>query len=321
MSFKLFIYYCAICGGWAALVGWAVGQALAAPLPGNWLGADFVRAMIQGMALGTTVACALGFVDVLWSTGGRGMSQAFLKGLVIAGVGCVSGLLGALVGQGVYRASGLEVLTLFGWALTGLLIGASVGLYDLWARGQRRESPAGARRKIVNGVIGGFLGGLLGSILYWVLRIALGVVFGVLSSLVHSAKSADDFKSTSAWGFVALGLCIGLFIGLAQVILKEAWVRVEQGFRPGRELILSKDEIVIGRAEGCDIGLFGDNSIERTHARIVRKNDRFLLADAGTPAGTYLNDERLSQPTPLRDGDLIRVGKSQLRFGERAKRK
>ena len=29
MSFRLFIYYCAICGGWAALVGWALGRILA----------------------------------------------------------------------------------------------------------------------------------------------------------------------------------------------------------------------------------------------------------------------------------------------------
>ena len=72
----------------------------------------------------------------------------------------------------------------------------------------------------------------------------------------------------SAAGFVALGLCIGLLIGAAQVILKEAWVKVEEGFRPGRELIVSKGEIVIGRAESCDVGLFGDNAVERTHARI-----------------------------------------------------
>ena len=84
---------------------------------------------------------------------------------------------------------------------------------------------------------------------------------------------------------MALGLCIGLLIGVAQVILKEAWVKVEAGFRPGRELIVSKGEIVIGRAESCDIGLFGDNSVERTHARILRKGDRYLLVDSDTAGG------------------------------------
>ena len=78
-----------------------------------------------------------------------------------------------------------------------------------------------------------------------------------------------------------LGVCIGLLIGLAQVILKEAWIKVEAGFRAGRELMLTKDETTIGRAEGCDLGLFGDNTIEKLHARIVLKNNRYLLEDAG----------------------------------------
>ena len=75
-------------------------------------------------------------------------------------------------------------------------------------------------------------------------------------------------NSSLAIGLVILGLCIGLLIGLAQVVLKEAWLKVESGFRAGREVMLSKDETTIGRAESCDIGLFGDNTIERLHARI-----------------------------------------------------
>jgi hypothetical protein len=322
MSFKLFIYYCALSGGWAALVGWAVGQALAAPLPESWgAGQAFVRAVILGLCLGAMVACALAFVDMLWSTGGRGMSQALLKAIVVAVIGCASGLVGAAVGQAGFQLTQMVLLRVLGWTLTGLLIGGSIGLYDVWAGRSRRQTAAGAVRKVRNGLLGGLLGGTLGGTLHSLLGATLSGFFSAVGALVHSTKSVDDFKSTSAWGFVALGVCIGLFIALAQVILKEAWVRVESGFRAGRELMLTKDEVTIGRAEACDIGLFGDNGIERTHARIVRKNGRFLLDDADTPGGTYLNDARISQPTPLRDGDLIRVGRSSLRFGERAKRK
>ena len=122
-------------------------------------------------------------------------------------------------------------------------------------------------------------------------------------------------------GLVILGLCIGLLIGLAQVFLKEAWLKVESGFRAGREVMLSKDETTIGRAESCDIGLFGDNAVERTHARIQLKNNQYVLADAETPGGTFLNDKPVRKPTPLRNGDAIRVGNSVLRFGERQKTK
>jgi hypothetical protein len=162
------------------------------------------------------------------------------------------------------------------------------------------------------GLSGGAVGGLLGSLLYLLLYGAFGTLFGDKVDL-------DKMWTPGAAGFVALGLCIGLLIGAAQVILKEAWVKVEAGSRPGRELIVSKGEIVIGRAESCDIGLFGDNSVERTHARILRRGDRYLLVDADTLGGTFLNGLRITEPTPLRSGDEIRVGKNRLRFGERRK--
>ena len=52
MSFKLFIYYCALCGGWAALVGWALGRSLSGEAG---VGSDIV----QGLFLGIAVAMAL----------------------------------------------------------------------------------------------------------------------------------------------------------------------------------------------------------------------------------------------------------------------
>jgi hypothetical protein len=70
--------------------------------------------------------------------------------------------------------------------------------------------------------VGGTVGGLLGGILSVVLR---GVWTGIFSN-----KPSELLWSPSAMGFVALGMCIGLLIGLAQVILKEAWVRIEAGF-------------------------------------------------------------------------------------------
>src|SRR5207248_1791394 len=76
-------------------------------------------------------------------------------------------------------------------------------------------------------------------------------------------------------------------------------------------------ETTIGRAEACDLGLFGDPAVERLHARIVLRADGYLLADAAGGGRTLLNDRPVTGPTPLRDGDVIRVGQSVLRFGER----
>jgi hypothetical protein len=128
---------------------------------------------------------------------------------------------------------------------------------------------------------------------------------------------AQDLWSPSATGFVALGACIGLAVALAQIILREAWLRVEAGFRPGRQLLLTRPDVKIGRAESCDLGLFGDAAVEKVHARITRQGDRWVLSDSGTPAGTLLNGQRLAGPTPLRKGDRIQVGGSILSFDVR----
>jgi hypothetical protein len=137
---------------------------------------------------------------------------------------------------------------------------------------------------------------------------------------IFTGKDAESLWSPWATGFVALGMCIGLLIGLAQVILKEAWVRVEAGFKPGREKILSKERTTVGRAEVCDIGLFGDNAVEKLHANIIMAGNRYFLEDAGTPAGTFLNDRPVQGRMPLKNGDLIRLGRNVLCFRERAKR-
>src|SRR5205807_9607817 len=97
---------------------------------------------------------------------------------------------------------------------------------------------------------------------------------------------------------------------------------VVEGFRPGRELMLTKDETTIGRAESCDLGLYGDTSVAKLHARILHKNNRYLVAHAADDGETLLNDHPVStKPQPLKAGDLIRVGRSALRFGEREKRR
>jgi hypothetical protein len=305
MSFRLFIYYCALCGAGGALVGWGVGRLLGAP--GTVLGQG-----LKGLCLGVGVALALGLVDALWSFSLRQFFSVAARVIVAVLIGAVGGFLGGAVGQALYNLLPWAAFLVVGWTFLGVLIGLSLGVFDLLACLLRGQGPRGALRKILNGVIGGLVGGALGGTLSVLLRGAWGGLF--------TGRDADLLWAPSASGFVALGACIGLLIGLAQVILKEAWLKVESGFRPGREVILSKPEIRIGRAESCDIGLFGDNTVERLHARLYLQGNRYFLADSGSAAGTFVNEQRLSHPLALRSGDYIRVGRNLLRFGQRQKR-
>jgi hypothetical protein len=305
MSFRLFIYYCALCGAWAAFLGWLLGRFVEPESP-------LLRSIGRGVLLAILITLALAFVDGIWNLtlARTGQLLARVGSAVLAGL--VGSLIGTSIGQGLYSVTQGSFIgyafVIVGWTLTGLLIGASIGLWDVVPRLLAGQSLQGGLKKSFNGVLGGTLGGLVGGVLYILLTLPF-------------ESAGRSLLTPSAIGSVLLGLCIGLFIGLAQVILKEAWVRVEAGFRPGRELILSKPETVIGRAESCDIGLFGDNTIERTHSRIILQQNRYLLADNGTAAGTLLNGARITGPTPLRAGDEIQVGRSVLRFEERQKKK
>jgi hypothetical protein len=189
----------------------------------------------------------------------------------------------------------------------------SLGVFDLLAALVRNQETGGPWRKMINGLIGGTAGGALGGLCY--------AYLGGVWRTMFKDKPEDRVWSPSSWGFVILGMCIGLLIALAQVILKEAWIKVEAGFRKGREQILSKQTIIIGRAERCDIGLFGDMQVEKIHCRISRRGSDYILTDEGSASGTFVNEERLYGPRALRSGDRIRLGRCVLRFGERAKRR
>lgn len=316
MSFKRFIYFCMICGGWAAFMVWglaAVFQLFEVDRT-KW-GLTLFKAAATGALLGLFIATIIGFLDAMMNAVGF---ARVVRTLVCLGVGIVGGALGAAVGQGINlvivkdpsESFLLNTITLtIGWMVAGIAIGASIAVFDILRAMATRSPLRQPIRKFANGFIGGAMGGVLGGLALVFLQVAFGLVFDTAG--MHSPR---------ALGMVILGMCIGLLIGAAQVVLKEAWVKVEAGFRPGREMMLSKPETTVGRAEGVDIAMFGDKDCEKLHAKFVLKSGRYYLVDNGTPGGTFLNGERISGPSPLKSGDLIQCGRSALRFGERAKR-
>jgi hypothetical protein len=305
MSFRLFVYCSALCGAWAALAGWAAGRLAAGNHP-------LASATFKAMYLGLFVALALGTIDVLWTYSLRQVRRVVPRVLTSALGGAVGGLLGGFLGQRLFELVSHPVFFVLGWAITGLLIGLSIVLFDLTARFVYIGGLSKGMRKTWQALGGGAAGGLLGGFLSLLLKNA--------GSRIFPDVEVERLWGPSALGFVVLGLCIGLMIGLAQVLFKERWLRFEAGRRRGREMFLSKPLMTIGRAEACDIGLFGDPHIERLHARLELDGDGFLVTDVGTPAGTYVNGRRIDGPTRLHSGDAISVGTVVLRFEERQKR-
>jgi len=312
MNFKSFIYYCAICGGWAAFIAWAAVTFTRV----HGIQSELIQTGIIAAVLGLMVAGVIGLLDALLNSVG---AQRMVRVLFCMAIGFFGSMIGGIIGQALYGSTQQTLFLVIGWIIVGTVIGASIGVYDLLRAMQAGDGLKQAVRKTINGIIGGAIGGFIGGSLNAALLMVPWPFEGEAG--IGQLMKERLPRWSLATGLVILGMCIGLLIGLAQVLLKEAWVKVEQGFRAGRELILSKPDTTVGRAESCDIGLFGDNQVEKLHAHIVLKGDRYMLTDTGGAGGTFLNGSRISGPTPLSSGDKIGVGRNVLRFEERAKRR
>lgn len=74
---------------------------------------------------------------------------------------------------------------------------------------------------------------------------------------------------------------------------------------------------VIGRSRSCSVRI-KDKRISREHSKIVFKEGRFLVFDAGSKNGTKVNGRLATEPVPLRSGDRIDLGDVVLTFTEDA---
>jgi len=73
------------------------------------------------------------------------------------------------------------------------------------------------------------------------------------------------------------------------------------------EMALIPGENIIGR-EGDGVILVKSSTVSRRHARIVLDGNGGVVEDLGSKNGTYVNDRRIDAPTPIADGDQIRIG-------------
>jgi pSer/pThr/pTyr-binding forkhead associated (FHA) protein len=87
-------------------------------------------------------------------------------------------------------------------------------------------------------------------------------------------------------------------------------VAVTEKRTPGEVFGIHTDETRIGRADG-EVRFPSDLHISSRHARIVHRDDRFFLSDAGSRNGTFI---RIRHEAELCSGDIIRIGRQLLRF-------
>jgi hypothetical protein len=77
---------------------------------------------------------------------------------------------------------------------------------------------------------------------------------------------------------------------------------------------LDSAPVTVGRGDPNDIELHGDEFASARHARFEPRRDGVWVEDIGSTNGTFVNGIRLDRPRRLSQGDVIRVGETDLRF-------
>jgi hypothetical protein len=303
MSFARRVYYSAVLGGWAALMGWLPAQWLvlrdwppaAIAASGSFDPSAITRQSIGPLQVagtaalvGTAIAIALNLVANLTNPTWHYLARRLPA---IALWSALTGAAGGLIGTLAHSLLGLP--RAIGWLVMGIAIGTAEGLCE------------SSTTKVRNGLLGGAVGGLLGGLLFDLVTLLLGT---------------GSILAARATSFVVLGLCVGVMVGLSQVVFREAWLTVVEGFRPGRQLVLTQPVTVLGRSDNLPLPLLGHagRELEQQHAQITHTPEgQYLLEDLRSRSGTRLNGQMLRSPALLKDGDLIRLGSNILRFNFR----
>jgi pSer/pThr/pTyr-binding forkhead associated (FHA) protein len=72
--------------------------------------------------------------------------------------------------------------------------------------------------------------------------------------------------------------------------------------------------VTIGRADDNTLALPGDEFASGHHARIESQRDGVWILDLGSTNGTFVNGSRLDGRRKLREGDVVQIGDTELRF-------
>ena len=92
------------------------------------------------------------------------------------------------------------------------------------------------------------------------------------------------------------------------------YLRIEEGLAAGRTYTLSLGGVYLIGRENADV-VVDDDKASRKHAELgLYGPDAYVLRDLASTNGTWVNDRRISEKCPVKNGDAIRIGDTLLRF-------
>ena len=112
----------------------------------------------------------------------------------------------------------------------------------------------------------------------------------------------------------APGVADDTVVQLGQLATGVPSLVVRSGPQAGAAFALDVKLTRLGRHPDSEI-MLDDITVSRRHADISREGDHYVVRDAGSLNGTYLNMERVDE-AQLRQGDELQIGKFRLVFFE-----
>ena len=82
----------------------------------------------------------------------------------------------------------------------------------------------------------------------------------------------------------------------------------------GTTFELDASALTIGRGGQNDVPIEEDEFASARHARFEPRRDGVWVQDRGSTNGTYVNGTQLDRPRRLTEGDVVRVGETDLRY-------
>ena len=87
--------------------------------------------------------------------------------------------------------------------------------------------------------------------------------------------------------------------------MQKATLKIETPL--GSQTAALEDELSIGRTNQADIAI-DDVGLSRVNTTFFRDGDKVFVVDENSLNGTFLNGEKITEPTRILDGDLIKIG-------------
>lgn len=83
----------------------------------------------------------------------------------------------------------------------------------------------------------------------------------------------------------------------------------------GETFLLCGSRITVGRSRNSDIKL-DERSVSRTHALLVKKQNKWYISDSGSTYGTLIGKNEVIEPVRIKDGDIISFSNVKMKFVE-----